>query len=232
MFWLPMAMGAVAGAVSDKENPLKGALGGGPVVGAPGGLGGAGVGAGGVVSAAAGAGGLSGAAAGAGGLGGTAGTGLISAGAPAAAANVTSVNGAISGAASGLGSGLGLSPAGAGAANLSAMGGGQGLLSGQGLGASGMGGAQGLMAGGMQAPASAGAGAAGSSFDANLKTANDMAALAERVGVFDKNPTGPQAQSAGIPAKQADFTGLLSAGKGQQMSGAERLLAQRAARKG
>ncbi|WP_313569885.1 hypothetical protein, partial [Comamonas terrigena] len=64
------------------------------------------------------------------------------------------------------------------------------------------------------------------------RTANDLAMLAQTTGVLGSNPAPPQAQSAGIPARQADFSGLLAAGKGQQRSGAERLIAQRAARRG
>ncbi|MDR3005271.1 MAG: hypothetical protein LBV14_13690 [Acidovorax sp.] len=81
------------------------------------------------------------------------------------------------------------------------------------------------------APGYTGGGAAGLLSSSNLKTMGDMAGLASQAGVFNNQP-GPQAQSAGIPARQADFTGLLSAGRGQQMSGAEKLMAQRAARRG
>lgn len=77
-----------------------------------------------------------------------------------------------------------------------------------------------------------GGGAAGGLLSSsNLKTMGDMAGLAQQAGAFG-GQQGPQAQSAGIPARQADFTGLLSAGRGQQMSGAEKLMAQRAARRG
>ena len=121
--------------------------------------------------------------------------------------------------------------AGAGSSNLAAMGGGQGLLASQGLAASGMGGGQGLLAGGVGAGYASGAGS-GLLSASNLRTANDLAMLAQTTGVLGSNPAPPQAQSAGIPARQADFSGLLAAGKGQQRSGAERLIAQRAARSG
>lgn len=65
----------------------------------------------------------------------------------------------------------------------------------------------------------------------NLKTVSDMAGIAGKMGLMD-SPQGPVAQSAGIPGRQADFTGLLSAARGNQMSGAEKLMAQRAARRG
>lgn len=81
-------------------------------------------------------------------------------------------------------------------------------------------------------PGYSGGGATGGLLSSsNLKTMGDMAGLAQQAGVFG-GQQAPQAPSAGIPARQADFTGLLSAGRGQQMSGAERLMAQRAARRG
>jgi hypothetical protein len=190
MFWIPMAIGAAAGALTNRDNPLKGAAIGGTLGAFTGGLGG-----------------LGGAAAGG------AGSAIAGAAAPAAV-GATTVGGALTGAAGGTGLGLSLTPASAlGAApNLAAMGGGQGLLVG-GMGAG---------------TASQG----GSIFSAgNLKTMSDMAGLAAKAGVFDGHQ-GPAAQSAGIPAQRPDFTGLLSAGRGQSMTGAQQLMAQRQARRG
>lgn len=204
--FLPMAVGALGGALTNKD-PLTGALTGagfGAVTGGLGGLGGA--------------------------AGGEAASAISGAALPATAD--ATVQGAISGAAPGAGLGLSLTPAqalGASPGNLAAMGGGQGLLSGQGAAASGMGGAQGVL-GGMSPKPSPGAGT-GLLSPSGLKTITDMAGIAGKMGLMD-SPQGPVAQSAGIPARQADFTGLLSAGRGRQMSGAEKLMAQRAARRG
>ena len=189
MFWIPMAIGAAAGALQNKDNPLKGAA-----IGAGlGAAGGAGLGAMGAAGGAGAAGGL-------GGLGGTA----------------ASATGAASG-------GLGLSSGAAGlglqapgAASLSSMGGAQGLLASAGPGTS-------LTAANAAAPASEGLLSAG-----NMKTMTDVAGLAQKAGVFG-NQQAPQAQSAGIPARQPDFTGLLSSGGQGQMSGAQRLMQQRQA---
>ena len=181
MFWIPMAIGAAAGALSNKDNPLKGATLGGTLGAVTGGLGG-----------------LGGAAAGAG-----------SAGATGAASGGL---GLTSGAA-----GLGLQAP--GAASLSSMGGAQGLLASAGPGTS-------LTAANAAAPAGAGLLSAD-----NLKTMGDVAGMAQKAGVFD-NPQAPAAQSAGIPARQPDFTGLLMAGRGQQMTGAQKIMAQRRARMG
>ena len=191
MFWVPMAIGAGLGALTNKD-PLKGA-----VMGA--GMGAA-----------------------TGGLGAAAGAGATGAG-----------------------------------ANLAAMGGGQGLLAGtsaagglagnaaQGLsmGASGggllAGGAQGLTAapGAGMALTSATQPAAASGLGGllskdNMKTVGDVAGLAQKAGVFNDPPT-PQAQSAGIPGRGGvDFSGLLSAGRANNASGAQLLAQQRAARRG
>lgn len=133
----------------------------------------------------------------------------------------------------------------AGGALGGAMGGGAGAASG-GTAASGAGGlavdagylggasSMGSMPAGMTVGAGyTGGTAAGGGLlsSSNLKTANDMMGLAAKAGVFDGQQS-PQAQSAGLPARQADFTGLLSANRINQMSGAEKLIAQRAARRG
>ena len=204
MFWIPMAVGAGLGALTNK-NPLKGAAMGAGLGAATGGLGGLMGGAG----AASGA--LSGAAA--------------TAAAPAA----TTAAGAITGATTG--SGLGLSAAGMGAPSLASMGGGTGLLAGQGAAAAGTGGAQGLTAGGVGAPG-ASSGLGGLLSQENLKTAGNVAGLAQAAGVFN-DPPAPQAQSAGIPGRGGvDFSGLLSASRANDMSGAQRLAQQRAQRMG
>ena len=204
---IPMAIGAVGGALANKKDPLTGALMGGGIGAATGGLGGLGGAAGGEAASA------------------------ISGAALPATADAT-VQGAISGAAPGAGLGLSLTPAqalGASPSNLAGMGGGQGLLSGQGAAASGMGGAQGVL-GGMSPKPSTDAGT-GLLSPSGLKTITDMAGIAGKMGLMD-SPQGPVAQSAGIPARQADFTGLLSAGRSNQLSGAEKLMAQRNARRG
>lgn len=195
MFWLPMAIGAGLGALTNK-NPLKGAAMGAGLGAATGGL------------------------------------GALGAGAGAAGAGAT----------------------GAGA-NLAAMGGGQGLLAGtsaagglagnaaQGLS---MGASGGLLAGGAQGltaapgvgtaltaatnPATSGLG--GLLSKDNMKTVGAVAGLAQTAGVFNDPPT-PQAQSAGIPGRGGvDFSGLLSAGRANNASGAQLLAQQRAARRG
>lgn len=176
-----MAIGAAAGALTNKGNPLKGAAIGGTLGAATGGLGG-----------------LGGAAAGAG-----------SAGATGAASGGL---GLTSGAA-----GLGLQAP--GAASLGSMGGAQGLLASAGPGTS-------LTAANAAAPAGAGL-----LSDGNMKNMTDMAGLAAKAGVFNE-PPAPQAQSAGIPARSADFTGLLSANRGNALTGAQKLMQQRAARRG
>lgn len=165
-------------------------------------------------------------------------------------------------AAGGLGAlGAGAGAAGAGAtgagANLAAMGGGQGLLAGtsaagglagnaaQGL-SMGASGGSGLLAGGAQGltaapgvgtaltaatePAASGLG--GLLSKDNLKMAGNVAGLAQAAGVFN-DPQAPQAQSAGIPGRGGvDFSGLLSAGRANNASGAQLLAQQRAARRG
>ena len=158
--------------------------------------------------------------------------------------------------------GAGAGAAGAGAtgagANLAAMGGGQGLLAGtsaagglagnaaQGL-SMGASGGSGLLAGGAQGlTAAPGAGMAltsatqpaaasglgGLLSKGNMQTAGDVAGLAQKAGVFN-DPAAPQAQSAGIPGRGGvDFSGLLSASRANDMSGAQRLAQQRAQRMG
>lgn len=65
----------------------------------------------------------------------------------------------------------------------------------------------------------------------NLKTANDVAGLAGKMGIFDDPQPLPAPQSAGIPSRQADFTGLLSAGKSNNVAGAQKLMQQQMMRK-
>lgn len=173
MFWLPMAISAGLGALTNKD-PLKGAVMGAGMGAATGGLGALGAGAG----------------------------------------------------------------AGAGA-NLAAMGGGQGLSMGA-SGGSGLlaGGAQGLMAAPgvgtalTEATNPAASGLGGLLSKDHMKTVGDVAGLAQKAGVFNDPPT-PQAQSAGIPGRGGvDFSGLLSAGRANNVSGAQLLAQQRAARRG
>lgn len=173
--------------------------------------------------------------------------------------NKDPLKGAVMGAGMGAATGgLGALGAGAGAgANLAAMGGGQGLLAGTGaagglagnaaqglsMGASG---GSGLLAGGAQGltaapgvgtaltaatePAASGLG--GLLSKDNLKMAGNVAGLAQAAGVFN-DPQAPQAQSAGIPGRGGvDFSGLLSAGRANNASGAQLLAQQRAARRG
>ncbi|WP_343627451.1 hypothetical protein [Comamonas aquatica] len=66
----------------------------------------------------------------------------------------------------------------------------------------------------------------------NLQTASNVAGLAGQMGIFDDPQQAPAAQSAGIPARQADFSGLLrSQGQANNAAGAQRLLQQQMARK-
>ena len=66
----------------------------------------------------------------------------------------------------------------------------------------------------------------------NMQTVGDVAGLAQKAGVFN-DPAAPQAQSAGIPGRGGvDFSGLLSASRANDMSGAQRLAQQRAQRMG
>ena len=66
----------------------------------------------------------------------------------------------------------------------------------------------------------------------NMQTVGDVAGLAQKAGVFN-DPAAPQAQSAGIPGRGGvDFSGLLSAGRANNVSGAQLLAQQRAARRG
>lgn len=120
--------------------------------------------------------------------------------------------GAATGGLGALGSGAGAAGAGAtgAGANLAAMGGGQGLLA----GTSAAGGIGGLLT------------------KENMKMAGNVAGLAQAAGVFN-DPQAPQAQSAGIPGRGGvDFSGLLSAGRANNASGAQLLAQQRAARRG
>lgn len=65
----------------------------------------------------------------------------------------------------------------------------------------------------------------------NMKTAGNMVDMAGKLGIFD-DPQAPAAPSAGIPARQADFSGLLrSQGQANNAAGAQRLLQQQMARK-
>ena len=191
MFWLPMAIGATAGALTNKD-PLKGAVMGAGMGAATGGLG-----------AAAGA------------------------GATGAGANLAAMGG---------GQGLlaGTSAAGGLAGNAA-----QGLSMGAGGGGLLAGGAQGLTAApgaGMALtsatqPAAA-SGLGGLLSKGNMQTVGDVAGLAQKAGVFN-DPAAPQAQSAGIPGRGGvDFSGLLSASRANDMSGAQRLAQQRAQRMG
>ena len=87
------------------------------------------------------------------------------------------------------------------------------------------------MAGGVGAPG-ASSGLGGLLSQENLKTAGNVAGLAQAAGVFN-DPPAPQAQSAGIPGRGGvDFSGLLSAGRANNASGAQLLAQQRAARRG
>lgn len=66
----------------------------------------------------------------------------------------------------------------------------------------------------------------------NLQAAGDVAGMAGKLGIFDDPQQAPAAQSAGIPARQADFSGLLrSQGQANNAAGAQRLLQQQMARK-
>ena len=135
--------------------------------------------------------------------------------------NKDPLKGAVMGAGMGAATGgLGALGAGAGAAGAGATGAGANLAA--------MGGGQGLLAGTSAAGGLAGNAAQGLSMGA----VGDVAGLAQKAGIFD-NPTAPQAQSAGIPGRGGvDFSGLLSAGRANDTSGAQRLAQQRAARMG
>ena len=83
--------------------------------------------------------------------------------------------------------------------------------------------------------ASAGAGSTGAAASGGsglLSTANNVMGLAATTGALGNRQQAPQAQAAALPGRQADFTGLLSANGMNQMSGADKLIAQRAARQG
>lgn len=176
MFWIPMAIGAGVGALTNKDNPLKGAAVGAALGGVTGGLGG---------------------------LGGAA---------PAAGTGLQAGGAAMSG-----------------APGLSMGATGTGLLSGGGQGLSMAAGA------GTQLSAASSPAASGGLFGLlnkdNLQTASNVAGLAGQMGIFD-DPQAPQATSAGIPARQTDFSGLLrSQGQSNNAAGAQRLLQQQMARK-
>lgn len=187
MFWVPMAIGAAAGALTNKD-PLKGAVMGAGMGAATGGLGALGAGAGANLAAMGGGQGLLAGTGAAGGLAGNAAQGL-SMGA--------SGGGLLAGGAQGL-----TAAPGAGMALTSAT---------QPAAASGLGG---LLSKG------------------NMQTVGDVAGLAQKAGVFN-DPVAPPAQSAGIPGRGGvDFSGLLSASRANDMSGAQRLAQQRAQRMG
>jgi hypothetical protein len=138
---------------------------------------------------------------------------------------LASLGGAAAGA-----TGTGLQAGGAAMAGAPGMGAatGTGLLSGGGQGL-------GMAAGaGTQLSAAGTPAASGMSgiFNAkNLETAGNVADLAAQMGVFDDPQQAPAPQSAGIPSRQADFTGLLSAGRSNNAAGAQRLMQQQAIRK-
>lgn len=113
---------------------------------------------------------------------------------------------------------------------------GQGLQMGGGQGLSSMGGGSGLSMGagnGVQLSAAGTPAASTGMFSAdNMKNVQDVAGMAQKAGIFDQQG-GPQAQSAGIPGRGGvDFSGLLSAGRANNVSGAQLLAQQRAARRG
>lgn len=148
----------------------------------------------------------------------------------AALGGLTGGLGGLGGAAQATGTGLQAGGAAmAGAPGLSAGTAGTGLLAGS--GAPGM-----SMAAGAGAQLSAAGTPAASTlpgiFSAdNLKTAGNVADMAGKLGIFD-DPQAPTAPSAGIPARQADFSGLLrSQGQANNAAGAQRLLQQQMARK-
>ena len=193
MFCIPMAIGAGIGALTNKDNPLKGAAVGAALGGVTGGLGG---------------------------LGGTAtaaGTGLQAGGA------------AVSGAA---GSGLTAGAQAAGSSGLYSLAPGAAPATGILAGNAGQGIAATVGNGVQLTPSTAKIGGLAGIFNKdNLQTASNVAGLAGQMGIFD-DPQAPTAQSAGIPARQADFSGLLrSQGQANNAAGAQRLLQQQMARK-
>lgn len=174
-FLIPMAIGALGGALTNKKNPLTGALLGGTVGAVTGGLGGLGGAASGAATGAAGA------------------TGATASAIPAASVTGTPLGLLGSEVAPGVTTSAISTPS----------------VTGTPLGLLG------------NAP--------GGLLSGNYKNMTDMAGLAAKAGLFDSS--APQAQSAGISVRPGDFTGLLTAGK-DQMTGAQRLLQQRAARRG
>lgn len=149
----------------------------------------------------------------------------------AALGGLTGGLGGLGGAAQAAGTGLQAGGAAmAGAPGLSAGTAGTGLLAGS--GAPGM-----SMAAGAGAQLSAAGTPAASTLPGilnkdNLQTASNIAGLAGQMGIFDDPQQAPAAQSAGIPARQADFSGLLrSQGQANNAAGAQRLLQQQMARK-
>lgn len=123
--------------------------------------------------------------------------------------------------------GLGFGGAAGNAGNgLSMNGSGLGMRAGGGQGLS-MGAGNGVQLSQAGTPAASG----GIFSSGNLKTASDIAGIAGQMGIFD-DPQAPAAPSAGIPARQADFSGLLrSQGQANNAAGAQRLLQQQMARK-
>ncbi len=192
MFWIPMAIGAGAGLLTNKD-PLQGAIQGAALGGLTGGLGGLG----GAASAA--------------------GTGLQAGGA------------AMSGAA---GSGLTAGAQAAGSSGLYSLAPGAAPATGILAGNAGQGIAATVGNGVQLTPSTAKIGGLAGLFNKdNLQAAGDVAGMAGKLGIFD-DPQAPTAQSAGIPARQADFSGLLrSQGQANNAAGAQRLLQQQMARK-
>ena len=117
----------------------------------------------------------------------------------------------------------------AGAPGMSAGAAGTGLLAGGGQGLSMAAGA-GTQLSAAGTPAAGGL--AGIFNKDNLQTAGNVADMAGKLGIFDNQQQVPTAQSAGIPARQADFSGLMrSQGQANNMAGAQRLMQQQMARK-
>lgn len=130
------------------------------------------------------------------------------------------------------GAGTGLQAGGAamsGAPGLSAGTAGTGLLAGSGAPGASMAAGSGVQLSAAGTPATSTM--SGIFNKDNLQTASTVAGLAGQMGIFD-DPPAPTAPSAGIPARQADFSGLLrSQGQANNAAGAQRLLQQQMARK-
>lgn len=137
-----------------------------------------------------------------------------------------SIAGIYAGGAAANGLGFGAKAAGNAGNGLSMNGSGLGMRAGGGQGLS-MGAGNGVQLSQAGTPA-----ASGGIFNSdNMKTAGNMVDMAGKLGIFD-DPQAPAAQSAGIPARQADFSGLLrSQGQANNAAGAQRLLQQQMARK-